>query len=202
VGVGWAKQEFEALGAPFDRRGELASEYLEAIKLCWANDIASYEGQFISFNNVQTGPRPSRATGLPVWVGGSSTAALKRAVRYGDAWHPYRFSMDWLKEKALPKLKEIAGIEEKPVPSLCPRLRLRLTESPLPERRRPVGHGSINQIGADIEALASLGAEYILLDTYNGRPEQTLQPEKDWEMLRILADNVLDLKNQTLRNVR
>jgi probable F420-dependent oxidoreductase len=201
VGVGWAKQEFEALGIPFDQRGALTSEYLEAIKLCWSEDLASFEGQFISFSEVQTGPRPKRASSLPIWVGGSSTAALRRAVRYGDAWHPYRFSIDWLKEKALPKLAEIAGIEEKPLPALCPRLSLRLTDSPLPDRRRPAGHGSIKQIGADLAALAALGAEYILLDSYTGRPEQTMQPEKDWEMLRILADNVLDLKNQNLRTV-
>jgi probable F420-dependent oxidoreductase len=199
-GVGSAKQEFEALGLPFNRRGAMASEYLEAIRSFWSSDVATYEGRFISFKDVHTAPRPLRPAGPPIWVGGSSEAALRRAVLYGDAWHPYRFRVDTLRENALPKLREIAAAEGKPVPALCPRLMLRLTTSSLSESRRLAGHGTIEQIRSDLEALAVLGAEYVLFDTFDGKPEQTLHPEKDWAMLATLAEQLLDLDRGSLRH--
>lgn len=193
VGVGWARQEFEALGVPFDKRGAIADEYLEVIKSCWANDVVTYEGQFTAFSDVHTGPRPVQAPGLPIWVGGSSKAALRRAVRFGDAWHPYRFTLEWLEDEALPALRRTAHAAGKPVPAFCPRLGLQITDKPLPESQRSVGHGSLDQIHADLQALASLGADYILLDTYTGMPGQTRHPEKDWARLALIAEQILDL---------
>ncbi|MDP6101885.1 MAG: LLM class flavin-dependent oxidoreductase, partial [Dehalococcoidia bacterium] len=84
VGVGWARREFAALGVPFNRRGAMTDEYLAAIKELWTNDIASFEGKHVSFQDVYTGPRAKRDPHPPIWVGGSSDAALRRAVRFGD----------------------------------------------------------------------------------------------------------------------
>jgi probable F420-dependent oxidoreductase len=150
VGVGWAKQEFAALGVPFERRGALTNQYLETILQAWASDA-----------------HPLRAPHPPIWVGGSTDAAIRRAVRFGDAWHPIRFQMDWLEREALPTLRRIAAEEDKPVPAFCPRIKLQ----------------SLDQARADIDELARLGAADILFDTYAGKPESTLHPEKDWEML-------------------
>src|ERR1700682_2279818 len=61
VGVGWAKQEFAALGVPFERRGAMSNDYLAAIKTAWTTDPASYSGPFVSFRDVHTGPRPVRS---------------------------------------------------------------------------------------------------------------------------------------------
>lgn len=199
VGAGWAQKEFEALGVPFQHRGAIADEYLEAIRRCWANDIASYEGRFVTFHDVQTGPRGVRPEGPPVWVGGSSEAAMRRAVRYGDAWHPYRVRVDQLAREALPRLRRIADSEEKPVPVLCPRITLFLTDIHLPEHERFAGQGSIDQVRRDLEALEALGCDYVLLDTYTGRPEQTAYPEEDWAMLRTLVEQVVDTERQTVR---
>ena len=199
VGVGWAQDEFETLGVPFNQRGTLSNEYLEIIQLCWRNEVVSYNGEFISFKNVHTGPPPIRSPGPPVWVGGSSDAALHRAVRFGDAWHPYRPRLTWLKDTALPRLHEIAHAEKKKVPGLCPRVNLHITNRPLPEPGRLMGHGHLDQIHTDLVTLATLGAPYVLLDTYLGDPRQTLNPEKDWTVLRMLAEQILDLEHQTLR---
>ena len=108
VGVGWAQQEFDALRVPFRQRGAITNEYLEAITLLWIQDIATYEGKFVSFKDVHTAPRPVQSPHPPIWVGGPSDAALRRAARYGDAWHPIRIRTDWLKDAGLPRLKEIA----------------------------------------------------------------------------------------------
>lgn len=199
VGVGWARQEFEALGLPFHKRGAMTDDYLTAIKTAWTREVASHDGPFVSFHDVGTAPRPVRLPHPPIWVGGASPAALRRAVLHGDAWHPIRIRIDWLRDQGLPQLRELARAAGKPVPALCPRIRLRLTESPVAEGDRPAGEGTIEQVHGDFEALRSLGARYVLLDTYADDPEATRDPEVGWRMLRTVAERVFDLPRQELR---
>jgi len=199
VGVGWARQEFEALGVPFERRGAMSNDYLAAIKTAWTSDPASYTGPFVSFRDVQTGPRPVRSPHPPIWVGGATDAALRRAVRLGDAWHPIRIRVPWLRDTGLPRLWKIADEEGRPAPALCPRIRLRITGTPLPDDQRVAGEGSLDQVRADLNALARLGAASVLLDTYADDPEATRHHEVAWHMLALLAERVLDLPRETLR---
>ena len=199
VGVGWARQEFDALGLPFARRGAMSNDYLAAIKALWTQDVASYNGAFVSFRDVHTAPRPLRSPHPPIWIGGSSDAALRRAVRFGDGWHPNRVRMDWLRDTGLPKLVSIAVAEGRPVPALCPRIRLELTESPRPDAERLAGQGTLDQMRKDLEALESLGAAYVLLDSAGDDPQATRDHEPVWRMLTALAEKALDLRHQTLR---
>ncbi len=199
VGAGWARQEFETLGVPFHRRGAITNDYLAAIKACWASDVASHHGPFVSFKDVHTGPRPVQTPYPPIWVGGSSDAALRRAARFGDAWHPIRIRVDSLARTGLPRLSELADAEGRRVPALCPRIRLKLTEAPLPEAERLAGQGSLDQMRGDLEALAALGATYVLLDPYDDDPEATRRLEPVWRALETLAAKVFDLDRETLR---
>ena len=192
VGAGWAKQEFEALGIPFERRGAIANEYLSVIREFWTKNIVSHEGRFVRFRDVTTGPHPMRSPHPPIWVGGSSEGALRRAVRFGDAWHPTRVRVDRLRNDSLPQLQKIAAEETLPVPALCPRLKLRITEAPLAEEVRLAGQGTLEQIHSDLEALSELGAQYVLFDTYDDRPDATAHPERDWASLSLLGERVLD----------
>jgi hypothetical protein len=75
--------------------------------------------------------------------------------------------------------------------ALCPRIKLRLTDSPLPDNIRLAGEGTLDQVRSDLEDLAYLGAEYVLLDTYTGQPE--VAQENDQAMYSLLADKVLRL---------
>ena len=170
-----------------------------AIKTAWTNDPATHTGPFVSFRDVHTGPRPLRTPHPPIWVGGASDAALRRAVRLGDAWHPIRIRVPWLRDTGLPRLREIADKEGRPRPALCPRIRLRITDSAVAEDGRIAGDGSLDQVRADLEALAALGASYVLLDTYTDDPEATRHHEPAWRMLATLAERVLDLPRETLR---
>jgi probable F420-dependent oxidoreductase len=199
AGVGWAREEFAALGIPFAKRGAMSDEYLAVIKRCWTADVASYEGRFVSFANVGTLPRPVRSPHPPIWVGGQSDAALRRTVLHGDAWHPIRIRLDWLTKTGLPRLREIADREGRPVPALCPRIKLRVTDARMSDGDRLVGEGSLDQIRADLEALQSLGAPYVLLDTYLDDPEATRHPEPAWRTLATMAERVLDLPRESLR---
>src|SRR5206468_3764535 len=123
VGVGWAKQEFEALGISFHRRGAIANEYLDVLCRYWTNDSITYNGQ-----TVYTAPPPIRKPHPPIWVGGGSDAAMRRAVLFGNAWHPIRIRMTSITE-ALSRLKSIADREGRPAPAFCPRIKLQLTDS-------------------------------------------------------------------------
>jgi probable F420-dependent oxidoreductase len=199
VGVGWSQQEFAALGVPFQRRGAMTNEYLAALKTLWTNDVASFQGRYVSFTEVHTAPRPARTPHPPIWVGGASDAAMRRAVRYGDAWHPNRVRPGWLKNTGLPRLRQLAEAEGKPMPALCPRIRLRLLDSPLPDDQRIVGEGTLDQMRTDLEALQEIGAQYVLLDTFFDDVEATRQPEVSWRMLTTMAEKVLDLEHEALR---
>jgi len=89
VGVGWLREEFEALGAQsFDRRGAVSDEYLRIFKTLWTQDPASFRGEFYCFESVRCLPHPVQKPHPPIWVGGHSKVALRRVARLGDGWHP------------------------------------------------------------------------------------------------------------------
>ena len=146
VGVGWAEQGFDALNVPFRQRGAITDDYLEAIKALWTQDVASYEGRFVSFTDVDTAARPVREPHPPIWGGGAGDGALRRTVRYGDGWHPIRIRVSDFKDREIPRLRGMADREQMPIPALCPRIRLRITESPMPDDQRIAGEGSLDQI--------------------------------------------------------
>jgi len=89
VGVGWLREEFQALGAPdFDRRGSVSDEYIRIMKTLWTECPASFAGEFYRFEAIQCLPAPVQKPHPPIWVGGHSKAALRRVARLGDGWHP------------------------------------------------------------------------------------------------------------------
>src|SRR5260221_1935148 len=85
IGVGWLKEEFLAMGVPFERRGKRADEYIAAMRVLWARDAASFKGEFVTFDTVSCNPKPVRGA-VPILVGGHSEAAAKRAGRLADGF--------------------------------------------------------------------------------------------------------------------
>ncbi|MFG2054359.1 LLM class flavin-dependent oxidoreductase [Micromonospora sp. NPDC048930] len=168
VGVGWARQEFEALGVPFRRRGTLTDAYLHAVRDAWRN-TDDYD-----------------SPAIPIWVGGNSDAGIKRAVLLGDAWHPLRVTPGWLAEAA-GRLTATADELGRPVPALTPRIALRETREPVTGPDRLAGVGTIDQIHADLDQIRLLGADTVLLDPYHGDPTEIRQPERAWRTLAAVA---------------
>jgi alkanesulfonate monooxygenase SsuD/methylene tetrahydromethanopterin reductase-like flavin-dependent oxidoreductase (luciferase family) len=168
VGVGWARQEYEALGIDFERRGALTDETVRAMRAAWEND-----------EDYRCGP-------IPIWVGGNSDAGLRRAVRLGDAWHPLRTTVPWLRAGA-ERLRSTAEREGRPVPALAPRIALRLTDAPVTGPERLAGEGTLEQIAGDLRELRALGAAEVLLDPFNGDPEETRRPKEAWRALAAVA---------------
>ena len=88
-GVGWMREEFEAIGAPaYDERGAVGDEYIRAFKELWTSDDPQFDGKYCSFSDVSFAPRPIQKPHPPIWIGGESPPALRRAGRLGDAWYP------------------------------------------------------------------------------------------------------------------
>jgi probable F420-dependent oxidoreductase len=89
VGAGWMKEEFAALGTPpFDERGAVTDEYIQAWKALWTQERPSMQGRYAQFDNVVFEPKPVSKPHPPIWVGGESPRSLRRVVEHGDAWYP------------------------------------------------------------------------------------------------------------------
>lgn len=87
VGVGWLREEFDALGIPFERRGARTDEYVDVLRTVWDGDHASHDGEFASFSGVSVNPKPAHGR-IPIHVGGHSEASARRAGRIGDGYFP------------------------------------------------------------------------------------------------------------------
>jgi probable F420-dependent oxidoreductase len=86
VGAGWLREEFDAMGVPFERRGARMDDYLEAMKKVWAGELVEHESDFLTWTNFKSYPLPVQRPHPPLIIGGTSRAALRRAARYGDGW--------------------------------------------------------------------------------------------------------------------
>jgi alkanesulfonate monooxygenase SsuD/methylene tetrahydromethanopterin reductase-like flavin-dependent oxidoreductase (luciferase family) len=154
VGVGGARQEFEALGVPFAKRGRLTDQYLAVLRQAF-------------------GARSS----IPIWVGGNSAAAIRRAIRFEAAWHPLRVTLPFVRD----------AVTSHTLPALSPRIALRLTRSPVGDSERLAGTGSLEQILDDLDELRRLGAGTVVLDPYHGDPEETRRPDVAWRALTAVV---------------
>jgi probable F420-dependent oxidoreductase len=85
IGVGWTKEEFDGLGVPYDERGSRTDEAIDALRACWEERPTNFTGSSFAMVDLVVLPQPTRR--VPILVGGSSTAAVHRAVTKGDGWH-------------------------------------------------------------------------------------------------------------------
>jgi probable F420-dependent oxidoreductase len=113
VGVGWMKEEFEAVGAAFNKRGRMLDEYLAAMFELWHSETPSFDGEFVKFDDVAFGPKPVQKPHPTVWIGGDADAALRRAARFGDGWAPWLTPPDQIPAK-LDILRSAPGFDNRP----------------------------------------------------------------------------------------
>lgn len=99
VGVGWAAEEYAALGVPFARRGARARDYLQVIRTLWCDEVSSFEGEFHQLPPCVQGPKPVRKPHPPIFIGGESDAALRRVAEFGQGWMGYRLTPQTLPER-------------------------------------------------------------------------------------------------------
>jgi probable F420-dependent oxidoreductase len=171
IGVGWCREEFEAIAAaPFDDRGHVTDEWMMACKELWSNDNPRFDGKYVKFSDVVFMPKPSQQT-IPIWVGGESAPALRRTVRYADCWYPVgtnpQFPMNTL-SRFKAGIARFRGFAEKVGrdPATV-QLAMRVLAGPSPRPRRTIdGENELFTGGApeyvgDLKALAELGVDAI-----------------------------------------
>ncbi len=89
AGVGWMEEEFTAIGLDtYPRRGAYSDECIRIFRELWTKDNPSFQGEFHQFSKVRCEPRPVQSGGIPIWVGGHTPQAIRRAARLGDGWQP------------------------------------------------------------------------------------------------------------------
>ncbi len=106
VGAGWNREEMANHGTDPRRRMDVMRERIEAMKEIWANDEASYSGEFVSFERIWCHPKPAQRPHPPILVGGAGPKVLERVVALGDAWFP-NYSVESIAR--IPELRELAG---------------------------------------------------------------------------------------------
>jgi probable F420-dependent oxidoreductase len=105
VGIGWLAEEFQALGISFERRAQRTREYIDIMRKLWTERKSSHRGEFVSFPEVQSFPKPHNRT-VPIWFGGETPPALRRIGEYGDGWIGFNLSPN----EAAAKIKRIEEI--------------------------------------------------------------------------------------------
>jgi probable F420-dependent oxidoreductase len=118
VGVGVIEEELEAMGSPFAERGAITDETISIMKELWTKEDPSYQGKYHSFSGMKFTPKPVQKPHIPIIIGGTSKAAIRRAARSGAAWHPTALSpevlaqgMEYLKEQAVTAGRDPSEVE-------------------------------------------------------------------------------------------
>ena len=173
VGVGWLREEFEALGAAdFDRRGAVSDEYLRIFKALWTESPVSFAGEFYRFEDVRCLPEPVQKPHPPIWIGGHSKAALRRVARLGDGWHPIGANPTVPLTPAdlrrdLDELYRLTEAEGRDPSALTISYKAPLYDASHPvaagAARRPFS-GSRDQIAEDIATYERLGVSELIFD--------------------------------------
>jgi probable F420-dependent oxidoreductase len=172
VGVGWLREEFRALGAPdFDRRGAASDEILTIFKTLWTRSPVSFKGEFFRFEELRCLPAPVQKPHPPIWIGGHSRAALRRAARHGDGWHPVGANPASMLGPAelrelLAELRRLTEAEGRDPAALTIAYKAPLYDvepSGDGRSRRPFS-GSDDQVRDDIAVYAALGVQELIFD--------------------------------------
>jgi probable F420-dependent oxidoreductase len=117
IGVGWLEAEFAAMGVPFRERGRRTDESIALMRALWSDDPVSFQTKYIAAEIADMRMQPKPSAPIPIWVGGSSEKALRRAVTLCDGWHGSRLMPD----KAAPIIRRLRG--ERPEPGFAISLR-------------------------------------------------------------------------------
>jgi probable F420-dependent oxidoreductase len=185
IGAGWLREEFEALGAPpFEERGRVTDEYLQAFKALWTEDAPRFEGRHVRFADVSFLPKPVQKPHPPIWVGGESPAALRRTARHGDVWFPIgnnpRHPLDTVArfKEGLQRLHQAAEQHGRDPKSIGLAFYAgwfdETKTSSLPSGERHILTGTSAQVAEDIDGLATLGVTDLVLNFQRATLDQSL----------------------------
>jgi alkanesulfonate monooxygenase SsuD/methylene tetrahydromethanopterin reductase-like flavin-dependent oxidoreductase (luciferase family) len=161
VGVGWMREEFEALGMPFDHRGARGDEQLEVFEALFTQPLPAYEGRFYRFPGLGFQPRPVNGH-IPIWVGGDTEPAFRRAGRYGDAYHAAFEPLEAIREH-WGRVRRAAEEFDRDPNALTLSVRLYLDFEGMTDPAKSLS-GSPAQMQEQVGRFAEAGVSHLLLD--------------------------------------
>jgi len=112
LGIGWLREEYDAMGTPFDRRGTRFDDYVQAMKKVWSGEVVEHDSEFLHWRGFKSYPLPAQRPGVRIVIGGSKGRAFRRVARYGDGWYAPTSRIDQL-EPLLGNLHEALAAEER-----------------------------------------------------------------------------------------
>jgi len=164
VGAGWIPEEYETLGIPFAERGRYLDEHVAAMRTLFRDEAPRFVGKHYRFDGIGFEPKPVRRD-VPIWIGGNSPAARRRAARMGDGWHVIDVPMAELEAGIAELARECraAGRRPEDVPATI-RSQIALTDAPVPEAQRNVPlTGPVDAVLADLRRYRALGVGHVAL---------------------------------------
>ena len=161
--VGWMEGEFLALNAPFADRGKVSDEYLSLLKELWTNPTPSFQGDYFQISDLTFSPMPVQKPHPPIWIGGRSRRGVRRAVKYGDFWHPSQLGPQEIAKNAAYMRRYSASVGREEPPKLSCRITVNFTGS-VGSAERPPLHGTTEDIIADVQAYGEAGVSHIIME--------------------------------------
>jgi probable F420-dependent oxidoreductase len=193
LGVGWMKEEFDNLGTPaFPERGRVTDEYIRAFHELWTSDNPTFNGKFCNFSNIVFLPKPVQKPTIPIWIGGHSKQAIRRAALLGDGWHPIGGvptiplePEDVRKDIAtLTEFARAAGRDPK-------QIRVALKGSLFDKEKKIEGRrrrfmGEAEEIASDIRDYRAAGVDTMIFDVRRPSSAETLE-RMEWMAKEVIA---------------
>jgi len=193
LGVGWMKEEFDNLGTPaFPERGRVTDEYIRAFRELWTSDNPTFNGKFCNFSNIVFLPKPVQKPTIPIWIGGHSKQAIRRAARLGDGWHPIGgvptipLEPDDVRKDiaTLSEFARAAGRDPK-------QIRVALKGSLFDKEKKIEGRrrrfmGEAEEIASDIRDYRAAGVDTMIFDVRRASSAETLE-RMEWMAKEVIA---------------
>lgn len=184
-GAGWMKEEFDLLGAPFEGRGLATDEYIAAFKALWTQDKPRFKGTYVNFDNVLFAPKPVQKPYPPIWIGGESKPAMRRAARLSEGWYPgsnnpqRRFDTTERLAAGLVEVRQMAEQAGRDPAAVTMAFSVQwpvsFTPVPGPDGARRLFTGSPADMAEDAAALARIGVTHVGLSLQAPTVSETLE---------------------------
>jgi len=165
AGTGWMAEEFAALGrSHFAERGAVTNEYLQLFKELWTKENPEFHGKYVQVSDIGFMPKPVQRPHPPIWIGGHSLAALRRAALVGDGWMPIALRPPSLLQPPemadkIGRLRTLLREAGRAEDAVAISVTAPVVVTKTPAKPRPLLHGSPEQIAADLRQYQALGAE-------------------------------------------
>lgn len=164
LGLGWSKDEMDAMGSDIKKRGAMADEFLQALKAIWTTNPVEFRGKFYNIPQSYIGPKPVQKPHPPIYMAAFAPAALQRLARMADGWNPVAIPIEGMAQmfSSIKQMAKEAGRDPSSL-ALVIRAHVEISNQPL-GKDRMIFSGTLEQIKEDVAGCRSIGAHEIHFD--------------------------------------